>query len=332
MSEQSILNIGDDKLKAVSKDFFFNGMLLPVNVYLKIKSNHYLLIGKKGEKSEFAQLHSFKNEKSEVCVMFEDLSTLMSYITQLTGKLIEQKNVPDSVKVKFLAGLTESALADFDGKNFTSQFQLQQTSKFLLSMKDSLQDFDQIMLLLSEIPEEESKHAIFTCLIALSICDEMQSTTKAAREKVALGCLLHDVGYRHLPSDLLKKPKHQWTFEENALFESHPQKAVEMLRDIKDISNDVLLIIMEHHENAQGTGFPKKIRDIKISPLGRIVGLANYFAELLFNHSGSSGKTYTADEAIKYIEDILGQPFNRQAFLALKNIINKNYLQEKSKS
>lgn len=330
MSDQSLLNISDTSFKSVSKDFFFNGMLLPVHVYLKIKKDHYLLIGKKGEKSDFAQLHSFQNEKSEVCVKTEDIDTLMSYVTQLTGKMIEQKNVPDAIKAKFLAGLTSSALRDFDGKNFASHAQLQQASKFILSLQDSLQDFSQILQILSELPEEDSKHAMITCMVALSICDEMQVSVRAAREKVALGSLLHDIGEKLLPPGLLKKPKHLWSFEENALFESHPIKAVEMLRDLRDISNDVLLIIAEHHENGNGTGYPKKIRDVKISPLGRIVGVANYFSELMFNPNGN-GKNYSADEAITYIEDILGQPFNKQVFLALKNIINKNYLSVKSK-
>lgn len=43
--------------------------------------------------------------------------------------------------------------------------------------------------------------------------------------------------------------------------------------------------------------------------------------ELMF-HS-KDGKSYSPDEAVKYIEDILGQPYNKQVFLALKNILNK---------
>jgi HD-GYP domain-containing protein (c-di-GMP phosphodiesterase class II) len=101
-----------------------------------------------------------------------------------------------------------------------------------------------------------------------------------------------------------------------------------MLRDLKDVPSDVLLIVAEHHENSQGTGFPKKLRDVKVSPFAKIVILANYFADLVIPQAGE-GKIYTPDEAIQYIEDILGQPFNKSAFSALKNSINKKNLLDK---
>jgi HD-GYP domain-containing protein (c-di-GMP phosphodiesterase class II) len=90
---------------------------------------------------------------------------------------------------------------------------------------------------------------------------------------------------------------------------------------------EVLLIVAEHHENAIGSGFPKKMRDIKMSPLSRIVALAQYFSGLLFHPM--DGKSFTPDEAVNYIEEVLGQPFNKPAFLALKNINNKQHLAKK---
>lgn len=331
MSNQSSdVVIRDDQVTTVSKDFFFEGMQLPVPVYLKMKPGHYLMIGKKGEKANFSQLHSFKNQSTQVFVKTQDHSLLIHYVTDLTGKVISQKSVPDAIKVKFLAGLTENALCAIDSKGFTNVAQLQKVSQFILDLGSTMSSFDEIMKLLSEVPDDESKHAMATTLIALSLCEEMQVTLRAAQEKVALGCLLHDIGLRFIPQNILKKPRHQWTPEENTIFESHPIKGVEMLRDLKDVSNDVLLIISEHHENAIGTGFPKRTRDIKISPLGRIVIVANHFTGLLFSRL-DNGTNYQADQAVNYIEDVLGQPFNKQVFLALKNIVNKKYLHDKAK-
>ena len=140
---------------------------------------------------------------------------------------------------------------------------------------------------------------------------------KIAQEKVALACLLHDVGLKAVPAAILEKPRHLWTPEELGIYEQHPIRSVELLRDVKDLSSDVLLMIAEHHENSQGTGFPKRLRDVKISPLGKIVVVGNYFANLMFCPENGS-KHYTADEAIDYMENILGQPFNRQVFMARK--------------
>jgi putative nucleotidyltransferase with HDIG domain len=330
-NETSDVVLKDDHVTTVPKDFFFEGMQLPVPVYLKMTPGHYLMIGKKGDKANFSQFHSFKNKQTEVFVKNQDHPFLIHFVTSLTGKVIAQKNMPDSIKVKFLVGLAEEALSAIDGRGFTSVRQLQKVSQCIVDLTSNMSSFSEIMMLLAEVSNYEARHAMTTTFIALSICEEMQVTHKTALEKIALGCMLHDIGLRFIPESILKKPKHEWTAEENAIFESHPIKGVEMLRDLKDVSNDVLLIVAEHHENSIGTGFPKRIRDVKISPLGRIVILASNFTDLLFSRF-EGGSFYQADEALNYIEDILGQPFNKQVFLALKNIVNKKYLHDKSKS
>src|SRR6185312_127390 len=198
----------------------------------------------------------------------------------------------------------------------------------IVDLHKTITAFDEIVGLLMTMPANESKHSMATCMISLVLCEEMQISLKAAQEKVALGALLHDVGLKFVPKATLEKPRHLWSPEDVQLYEQHPLKGVEMLRDLKDVPSDVLLIVAEHHENSQGTGFPKKLRDVKVSPFSKVVALANYFANLLIPQHGTS-KSYTADEAVQYIEDILGQPFSKQAFLALKKSINKKNLMDK---
>lgn len=332
MSDQSqgLVIIKNELMMPVSKGFFVDGMILAVPVYLKMKDNNFLIIGKRGDKANFTSLHSYKNPNSLVFIKKEDHSKLIHHMTDVTEKVLSTTQVPSELKTRFILGLTESAVNSFDGKGFAGVAQLQKVSGFILTLSESVTNFNDVINVLSEMSDEESRHSMTTSMIAVLLSEEMQMNHRAAQEKLVLGCLLHDVGLKFLPAALLAKPKHQWTPEENTLYESHPLKGVEILRDLRDISNDVLLIIAEHHENALGTGFPKKMRDIKISPLGKIAALANGFSDLLFSRF-EQGKNYTADEAIKYIEDILGQPFNKQAFLALKNIVNKKFLQDKTK-
>jgi HD-GYP domain-containing protein (c-di-GMP phosphodiesterase class II) len=326
-----VVSFKDSQMVVVSKEFFVDGMTIPVPVYLRFTAENYLLICKKSEKANFTKLHSFKNEQTAVYVRKEDYQVLIHHMTDFTSKIMNTKAVPDSTKVKFLSGLTTHALASFEEVGFGSVAQVEQVSKFVMSLSETLTGFDQILELLAEIPDDESKHAMSTCLMSLMICEQMDISHRAALEKIALGSLLHDIGLKFVPETVMKKPRHLWTPDENSIYEAHPMKGVEMLRDLKDVSNDILLIVAEHHENAIGTGYPKRLRDIKISPLGRVVGLASHFSNLLYSRIPGT-KQYEANEALKYIEDILGQPFNKQVFSALKNIINKKFLTDKIKA
>ncbi len=325
------IEIQDHLVTEVPKDFFFDGMQLPASIYLKMKQNTYLLIGKKGDKANFSTLHSFNHEQSKLFVRSNEHAALIAVVTALTGKVIVQKTVPDAVKLKFLSGLTEDAMSTLTSAGFVSVVKVQKLSELMDQMSRNISAFDKIIDILSALPPGEAKHSMSTCMTAMLICDEMQINLPMAREKVAMGSLLHDVGLRFVPPEIMNRPRHLWSQEDLAVYESHPLKGIEMLRDVKDLPSDVLLIVAEHHENAQGTGFPKKMRDIKVSPLGKIVSLANFFAGLVFNDK-PDGKVYTPDEAIAYIDEMLGQPFNKQAFSALKNIINKKYILDRTGS
>ncbi len=313
----------------VPKDFFFEGMPLAASVYLKMTPGHYLLLGKKGDKAAFSTYHAYNKPGVTLWVKNIEYAVLISHVTGFTTKVIHQKSVPDLIKMKFLSGLIDDALLSVEKSNFTSVDKVQRVAGLVTQMTSQMTAFDAILQILESLPNEESKHSMTTCMIALLLCEEMDIKLTQAQERVALACLLHDVGLKYVPQGVLQKPRHTWTPEELQAYEQHPTKGAEMLRDIKDIPNDVLIMIVEHHENALGTGFPKRIRDIKMSPLGKVVSLANYFSNLLFS-TKNEGRNYSPDEAVQYIDDILGQPFNKQAFLALKNIINKKHLADKT--
>lgn len=333
MSSSSAANKGfealpDDSMVEVPKDFFFEGMPLPASVYLKLNPGNYLLIGKKGDKAAFSKMHVYNRPDTVLYVKNLEYVPLIQHVTGMTERVLKEKSVPDAVKIKFLTGLTEDAVNTLEKSGFTSVSKIQKVSHMLIVMAQQMPAFDEAMKILENLPRGNSKHGMTTCLISMLLCEEMNINLPLAQEKVALGALLHDIGLNFVPKAILEKPKHLWTPEEMQTYEQHPLKGIEILREVKDIPSDVILIIAEHHENAQGTGFPKKLRDIKISPLARIVALANYFANLLFDEK-TGEKHYTPDEAVAYIDDILGQPFNKQAFLALKNIINKKHLADK---
>lgn len=324
--------ISDQQMTVISKDLFFDGMNLPVNVYLRKKSGSYLLIGKKGDKSSFSTMHSFNNSKNQIYVRTVDSSVLFSVVAEITNKMVGSKvAIPNQVKAKFISGLAEAALEELEKTNFTSINQLQKLSKIIVQLVSNSAAFDDLAKILESYSDQESKHSMAVCFVALALCEETDVRLPAAQEKVAIASMLHDIGLRFVSNTILEKPRHLWSAEELSVYEQHPIKSVEMLRSLRDLHSDVLQIIVEHHENSQGTGFPKKIRDVKISHLGKILALANCFAGLIFDHNPEA-KKYSADEAVKYIEDILGQPFNKQTFLALKNVINKKNLKDKQSS
>ncbi len=110
------------------------------------------------------------------------------------------------------------------------------------------------------------------------------------------------------------------TFEERQLFEQHPAKGAEMLKGIEGLPDDVIAIVYEHHENAIGQGFPRRLKTIRIHPLARVVGLADIFCDLTIK-SPSSRRIRPLSEAYAYIEKTYGQAYPRDLMSALQTTL-----------
>ena len=112
------------------------------------------------------------------------------------------------------------------------------------------------------------------------------------------------------------------TNEELQLYETHAYKGAQLLAGLGVVPDDIVAMVYEHHENALGQGYPQRIRDLKTHPLAKIVALANQFVELTVE-GPDCVKPRTAREAVNFIEQVMGLPFNKEAFRALKRIIDK---------
>ena len=92
--------------------------------------------------------------------------------------------------------------------------------------------------------------------------------------KMALASLLHDSTLKNpihakyeKESDLLQHAGADLTKHDRSIFLDHPLKAAEIASQFKGIPPDVDIIIAQHHETCDGTGFPFKLNHTRIAPL-----------------------------------------------------------------
>ncbi len=320
----------DSEMIKVSRELFTDGLPLPAEVFTKLASGQYILLGKKADKCNLSSLHLAQDKTVEFFVRKTEYSQLISYNLNLIKKTVKNNNLGANVKMSLLKGITESAISDLTerGVYVGSYEKCKQIATFVQETTAQIKDMDKFIDIFNSLPGDMVGHSLATSVVSMLICDQMNITMKSTIEKVILGSLLHDIGLKEIPDEILAKPRYQWTEAELQHYESHTLRGVELLRDIKEIPSDVLSIVMEHHENALGMGYPRRIRDIKIHPLARIVAVADCFVDLVYD-SQKSAAVRKPEEAIAHIEFAMGQPFNKPAFLALKQVIHLTALQKK---
>lgn len=119
---------------------------------------------------------------------------------------------------------------------------------------------------------------------------------KASRKELmhaGLGGLLHDLGKIKIPTHILNNPG-GLTDEEYQMIKQHPDYGLDLLVSGHcEVSEDIDLkivarVVHEHHENFDGTGYPKKLKGKdEIHLLARVCTIADFFDAITTKRSYS---------------------------------------------
>ncbi|BAL24761.1 HD-GYP domain-containing protein [Azoarcus sp. KH32C] len=131
--------------------------------------------------------------------------------------------------------------------------------------------------LLSEKVGERASHEINVTVISLLLGNTC-GLDKPALHELGLGALLHDIGKIDLP-DRLRYASDNRSPAEEKIYQQHVPYGIALGRNMA-LPPGALTVIAQHHENADGSGYPKKLRNAALSPAARIVALADYYDTL----------------------------------------------------
>lgn len=127
-------------------------------------------------------------------------------------------------------------------------------------------------------------HALDVCVLSLIVAVE-SGLDPVMQEEVGAGALLHDAGYMRLPRNLVRK-RGDCGESERLLLEQHPKLGLAMLTEETGLGREVRRIVAEHHERADGSGFPAGLAQNAISSLAKLVGIIDYYDGLVSRRGG----------------------------------------------
>ncbi len=134
-------------------------------------------------------------------------------------------------------------------------------------------------------------------VLSMAISRAMKMT---AEEQATVGTasLLHDMALFELGPEERHSPELMHP-DARRIYESHPAIAYDMLEKVRDIDGTVRIIVLQTHEQADGSGFPRGISMPRIHRLARVVNLADAYLTLVGCGPGCQ-KIFPAD-ALAYL-------------------------------
>ena len=173
----------------------------------------------------------------------------------------------------------------------------------LLTNCDFLENGYQI---LQAYDENTCIHSMNVAINAVTLGINMGFNT-VRLNNLAVGAMLHDIGKSRIPIEVLNKSG-KLTSQEWELMKKHPEYGYQMLDKDILIPATVKAIAYQHHENWDGSGYPRGLKGHNIYGLASIVHICDVFDALVSKRTYK--KTFSYYDTIKYLNDNKNTMFN----------------------
>ena len=161
-------------------------------------------------------------------------------------------------------------------------------------------------------------HVEKTVRYAVKIAEEI-GLGKDDLERVEKAAILHDLGKIGISEKILHK-KSKLSKKEYEAIEKHPQIAADIIRPVQHL-HDIIPLILFHHENWDGKGYPRGLKGEE-TPIGaRIIAVADAYQALTSNRPYR--KAYKKAKAIAIIKQAAGKKYDPHIVSVLVKVLEK---------
>nr|WP_222616069.1 HD-GYP domain-containing protein [Vibrio metschnikovii] len=121
-------------------------------------------------------------------------------------------------------------------------------------------------------------HSLNVSVISMMIA-KAKGLTEQQIKQIAFAALFHDIGKIRVPSAIVRKTTPLTEPEKNYL-KLHTKYGLEMVSSFDAFPESAKIVIEQHHELSDGSGYPKGLKEADIDELTQVISVANAFDNL----------------------------------------------------
>jgi cyclic di-GMP phosphodiesterase len=151
---------------------------------------------------------------------------------------------------------------------------------------------------------------VFSLLLAKSL---LSGSGAHNMHELGAGFFLHDIGKVRVDPAIINKPG-KLSDDEMAIMRTHPDQGYAILSETHQLTEECRIIVSQHHERQDGTGYPRKLKGEEIHLYGRICSIADVYDALTAERSYK--KKMDTFRALQLMKEQLLNHFHKDIFEA----------------
>lgn len=283
----------EEEYKKIRLIYFLRFNQVLCDVYVKLNDQKFVKIINKDEFYTRDDFRKYTQRNIEYLhILSEDYEGFGVSMAK-TPFLIENKNLSSdqaeqavSTTVEIIhdlaasVGITDTVLNLVDYSVYQVESQLESTKD-----KKTKEIYD-LMTKMRDRKDYLYDHSYLLSYIACEICSQLDWDSEETRNKLIYASLLKDIKVTNadlaMAVDLQSSELLNYTAEEISKYKRHPQEAADMIREAKTFPLNIEDLVLQHHENPEGTGFPRNLDANRVNQLSATFIVAHNFVNELY--------------------------------------------------
>ncbi|HLE10702.1 MAG: hypothetical protein A2504_02485 [Bdellovibrionales bacterium RIFOXYD12_FULL_39_22] len=277
---------------------------LPGDVYLFV-NNHHLKYKPRNDVISKAKYEEFvKRQVTFVYILKSEESLFAKWsegLKQTKKQEIISRIGPENSDLADAYFSTRSTLMEFVTKEVSNQTvkAILDRTRNVISVIQSKKTADKLIGKMFLYGQGLADHGMNVASLSTYLAINIGYEQHALLETIYTGGLLHDFGKTRIDKRYLEDINSP---EYETAMKKHPTLGKTSLIVDNGLSDEVLRIVVEHHENVDGTGHPRGLNGSRIYELTKIVSIANAFDNLVQKDDGPISIAEKQKKAIKRLE------------------------------
>lgn len=280
---------------------------LKSEIYIRLNETKFVKLFRAGDEFDTGDLEKYYEEK-KVEYMYlrrSDTTEFISKFRQELEELLQRKDLPKEEGMQAAEMSAEAIHELVHSIGFNEEVQDLAKKNVELTLK-TIGSNPRLSDLIGKITSEGSyisQHSTVLAHVACCVAKEMDWGSDATFSKLVLAAYMHDISLKEpglaKVNTLreLEEKKSAFPPEEVKQYHLHPAKAADVVRSFKEVPSDVDIIVQQHHERPNGSGFPRGLLFNYISPLSSLFIVAHDLSQaILFKRASFNLSSWVTEK------------------------------------
>jgi HD-GYP domain-containing protein (c-di-GMP phosphodiesterase class II) len=311
-----------------------DGTVFPVDVFSYLsRANRYVLLLPAGESFSAEKKEKVINSNTRhLYVLEKDLSLFLSSLRTQSEALTFSESLA-SIRNQYRQLLIQIFDLSTDGILIFGKELYDKGLEIILQLERLIERFPTITEAMNELPYPRFSaiaHGLNCAMYSLIFAEHCGFENKY---EIAFGAMIHNIGFSELDQKLIRKKEEEMSKDEFEEYKKHVFFSMEILkRKLFPFTPLIEKIILSHHENYDGTGFPEGLAGNNIPQEVALVSILGSFD--YFNTVKPSEKPLSPSQAWSRLKEhhnmatMLNRKFNPALLKDIDDFFLKNFLEK----